>query len=115
MKKIVVILLVLSFMAYTVLCVAKAEINLERWIFDPRISVDVVDRVNDDGTYSVYYAIAEDFVITLDRDIRNDTGHLTMYRGDLNNCRIYCDSDWGNKEESDRIINEWINMALMMV
>lgn len=115
MKKIVVVLMVLAFMTYTVFCVAKAEIDLERWIFDPRISVDVVDRVDDNGTYSVYYAIAEDFVITLDRDVYNDTGHLTMYRGDLGNCRVYCESDWGSQEESEKIINEWIEMALMMI
>lgn len=115
MKKIVVVLMVLAFMTYTVFCVAKAEINLEKWIFDPRINIEVVDHVDDDGCYSVYYCIAEDFVITLDRDVYNDTGWLTMYRGDLGNCRVYCESDWGDAEESKQIINEWISMALMMI
>ena len=111
MKNFVVILLTVAIL----LCTTAYADMLDRWIFDPRISVEVVDRVDDNGTYSVYYSIAEEFVITLDRDIYNDMGWLSLYRGDLNNCRLYCECDWGGQEESEKIINEWIGMALMMV
>ena len=111
MKKFVVILVVTILMLSTD---ANAEI-LNRWVFDPRISIDVVDHVDKDGCYSVYYSIAEEFVITLDRDVYNDTGWLYMTRGGVDDCRVYIESDWGSKEESEKIINEWIGMALMMV
>ena len=111
MKKFVVVLVTIILMLSMT---ANAEI-MERWIFDPRISVEVVDHVDENGCYSVYYSIAEEFVITLDRDVYNDTGWLSLYRGDINNCRLYLESDWGSKEESDKTINEWIGMALMMI
>lgn len=111
MKKFVVILIaVVLIFSMT----ANAEI-LDRWVFDPRISVDVVDHVDKDGCYSVYYSIAEEFVITLDRDVYNDTGWLYMTRGGVDDCRVYIESDWGGPEKSKKIIDEWIQMALMMV
>ena len=111
MKKFVVMLVVTVLM----LCMtARAEV-LDRWVFDPRISIDVVDHVDKDGCYSVYYSIAEEFVITLDRDVYNDTGRLYMTRGGVDDCMVYIESDWGGQEEYERIVDEWGNMALMMV
>lgn len=111
MKKAMLIVGIFLLIILKLMGAGSAE-QMERWVFNPRVSVEVVDRVDDEGRYSVYYCIDSEIVITLRRDVLHDTGLITMQRGDINSSHLLYEKEWENAEDTKRTINELIEKAL---
>lgn len=89
-----------------------ANMMNEDWIRDPRVSIEVSNRVDENGTYNVFYCIDDEYVVTLERNINEDTGWITLTRGDFGRCKLLYETDWGSMAESERIINDLIEQIL---
>lgn len=83
--------------------------SIERWVFDPRVNIYVVDKVDDEWRYNVYYCVDDHYIVTLERDIWRDTGSITMYEDGIG---VLYQSDWGGEEESRKIINNLVSEIL---
>ena len=114
MKKTIVVLLVLI-LVFIKLMGAGAEVTFERWVFDPRISIDLVDKVEETGSYCMYYSVGEEFVITLSRDLNEDSGWITMCRGGIEDFRCYYEEEWQGTEQAEKVINELVLEALNII
>lgn len=114
MKKVIFVVLVLILITLKLMG-AGAETRFERWVFDPRISIDLVDKVEQTGTYCVYYSVGEEFVITLSRDLNQDSGWITMCRGGIDDFRCYYEEEWQGSEQAEETINDLIQEALNMI
>ena len=86
---------------------------LERWIFDPRVEVYVVDRVDEESRYSVYYCIADTYVITLERDVGRDFGWITEHKDVYGETVLCYETDWGDMNQAKKIINRLVSEALI--
>lgn len=82
--------------------------EIERWAFDPRVNIYVVDKVEDEWRYNIYYCIDDRFIISLERDMWRNTGTITM--SDDNG--ICYQTDWGDNNQSKIIINKLVRSAL---
>lgn len=89
--------------------------EIKEWAFDPELTIDIVDRIDEDGTYTIYYCIGEEFVVRLDRNVEEDTGWISMTRGGVGDCRVYYECDWIEWESSQMVIDELVTDALNMV
>lgn len=89
--------------------------GIKGWAFDPELTIDIVDRIDEDGTYTIYYCIGEEFVIRLDRNVEEDTGIISMAKGGIEDCTVYFECDWVGWETSQMVIDELVTDALNMV
>ena len=112
MKKVIFCILILMLIVLKSLG-AGAEMN--DWVFDSRVNVYVVDRVQEEGRYSAYYCIGEEFLITLDRSIERDEGWISMIRDTGGVSRLYYECDWQDEIQSQRIIDELVRNALSIL
>lgn len=115
MKKVIIVLLVLILIAIKLMGAGAEVVRFERWVFDPRISIDLVDKVEQTGTYCVYYSVGEEFVITLSRDLNQDSGWITMCRGGIDDFHCYYEEEWQGSKQAEETINELIQEALNMI
>ena len=107
-NKIIIIVGILILMALRFAGAGSAE-TVERWVFDPRVNIYVVDKVDDEWRYDIYYCIDDHYIITLERDMWRDTGWITLYEDGIG---ISYQSDWGGEEESRKIINNLVSEIL---
>ena len=87
----------------------------EPWVGDSHVRIDIVDRIEENGTYSIYYSVGEEFVVTLDRDVFADTGWISLSRGGVGDYRVYYECDWVDYETSQKVIDELVTDVLNMV
>ena len=113
MKKIFFCVLVFMLIVLKILG-AGAEVSYD-WAFDPRINVYVVDRVKEEGRYSAYYCVGEEFLITLDRDVVRDDGRISMIRDNGGHCRLYYECDWQDEDRSTTVIDGLVRTALAII
>ena len=107
-NKIIIIVGLIVLMLLKVLGAGNAE-TVEQWVFDPGVRVYTVDKVDEEHRYSAYYCIDEHYIITLERDILNDTGTITLYEDGIGN--VY-QTDWGGEKESRMIIDRLVTYII---
>jgi hypothetical protein len=107
-NKVIIIVGVLILITLKVAGAGNAE-TVERWVFDPRVNIYLVDKVDDEWRYDIYYCIDDQYIVTLERDMWRNTGWITLYEDGIG---ISYQSDWGGEEESRKIINNLVSEIL---
>lgn len=112
MKKVIMALLVAALIALRLMGAGQAEMTeAPQWAFDPRIVVYTVDKIEDEGRYTTYICVDEEYIISIDRRMEYDFGKITMTRGDF----IYYESEYWSEYEGRIIMDELVYKALELV
>ena len=106
--KVILIVGLIILMALRFAGAGSAE-TIERWVFDPRVSIYVVDKVDDEWRYNTYYCIDDRYIVTLERDMWLDTGLITLYEDGVG---VSYQADWGGEDESKIIIDNLVSNIL---
>ena len=112
MKKVILIFSIILLIWIKSLGAGYAEITTDRWAYDPRVSIEVVDHVDDCGYYTMYYCVDDTYVIALERNLDTDSGWITVQKGDYGKAEMIYETDWGGLYESERIISRLVEQAL---
>lgn len=112
MKKVIMALLVAALIVLRLMGAGQAEMTeAPQWAYDPRVNIFVVDRVEDEGRYSIYFCIAEEYVVSLERQLDYDFGWISMCRDDA----IVYETDWVDQSEAMVIVDRLVEKALELV
>lgn len=110
-KKILLVIGIILLIWVKSLGAGYAEMTCERFVYDPRVDIEVVDHT-DEGYYVVYYCVDDEYVIALERNLDYDSGWITVQRGDYGKSEMIFETDWGGLAESERIIKILVEQAL---
>lgn len=108
MKKIFVVVLITILIAMNV---AYSE-GIERWAFNPRVKIYMVDEFKEKGEYTVYYCIDDRFTISYERDAPNNFGWIKMTYEDEKGISLFYNAFWEGEEKSQKRIDQLVKYAL---
>ena len=111
MKKVIFAVLIAALIVIKLMGAGYAEMDAPRWAYDPRVNIFVVDQVEDEGRYSIYFCIAEEYVVSLERQLDYDFGWISMCRDDA----IVYETDWVDQSEAMAIVDRLVEKALELV
>lgn len=113
MKRIMIFALVLLLIIVTFVRSSVSEVYYDNWVCDPRVTVDVLNLVENEGRYSLYCSAGDKYFLELDRDVVNDDGLISLYL-DYGGTFILCyQYPWVSNDISKQIVNELMNYSIM--